>query len=1340
MTRKDRQTGEGSKRSVTAGRIVKAVLGRLLLYGALSAGLFAAFTSLYLQSFDFELLLAGVIRNGLEEAIGRPVTMRSLRFDILGGKLLINDVVIASGDPDLPAPLHIEHLLLDVDYSRILKGELELKRVVVLGPAVEIVFAGDGRSNLPELPRQQPPGGMQVHLERLDVYNGTLIVSGQAVGWGMDSGLIDVSLRRADTGFRGGVRLRRLRLVLPELKPFKADLEAGFATDGDRVAGTALLREDNGSTLRLDRWTYDSATGGLETDFRIEADIGLVNRPDLGEIDGRLEGSGKLSYTDGVLGFDAESWVPWVQVGQLRAEGLHNRITLAEGTLKSELLEGQALGGGFSGNVEVHNIFSEPFVQAGLTAKKVDLPALLKAVGLGQVRLSGSLDGTFELTLDTAHTEEMILRGNIATAWRPGAEGPYRRAVEAVRLGRDLQVLGNTVIPIAASGGIEYSEGVLHLADNFIARSPLSEMGVNGSLSADGLDLVLRSRSVGSDEVALALTNLSRLLGIDQGPPETQFPIASIVRQFESKGQAVLRINGPLDKFALDLRVRTDAVRYQGRDFGAGTMRMTWADGVLTFPQIHLRDGASVLDIDGRVEFPQGREVVSEFNIAATAFKLAGLERVAGMEPIGLGGVADGKLKLKIGSEIEGSGEIRARPLELGDLEFDRAQAEIEFGRRLVLRQLEATGPNGVQLQGNIEFDTLNQDWRAAVTARGVRLDRYTRLFAPDLEVSGLAELRIDAGGHKLAASGLLEFSIAGAGVAGIAFGDVQGSLRADGRRAALVVSAGDMSYRVEAELIGDEQREVRLKLENETVDFTPLVREFVPDQRFYLQVLNGISGRVLLTDAGLEAELTLGRVQAGVEQFSASSLGAVNIRYAGEHIYFNDVRIEQSEYQLTMSGSLGLTGDNSISLDLDGGVNLLSLSDFLTDFSFSGGAELKMSVRGTLARPLVYGDVQVVDGFVRHKESNLALANVGGELRIENERVEVSRVTAQFSKGVVGLDGFVNVDWSTLQPTSFQFNIEGTGVDFDIPQELQATLDASLILRGSLEDSVLTGAVDVREALYTKRFEPEAELLRAQQQPLPVAADELRKIRLDLALQGDENIRVDNNFADMEVILDLRILGSAAEPVFTGRAEVKEGEVYYRDRKYTVTSGVIDFVNPYRLEPHFDFRAETQIKEYRVFLEFHGTPDRLFPTLSSDPAESTIDILHLLAVGKVRDNPFPSDTERLQEQLLGLALSGFITRQVTGQLERRAERLFGIDRFRIDPFFPGGSNNLSPRVTVGEQISDQLSVIYSRNLSANAEQVLVFEYELSPTMVLIGSREEDGSYAIDMHLKHRFR
>ena len=1322
--------------------MLAAIAGRILLYGLLVMGLVAAFTFLYLQSHDFELLLTGKITDGLAEALGQPVSLQSLRFDLLGGRVMIKGLKIGAGASGFPDPVKIDYVILQVDQPSVLQGILDLKRIILLQPTLNLVYTADGRSNLPQLQQTESAGAMEVRIGSLDVYNGELIFSGQAIGWGMDSGKVNFNLRQtADGAFRGDAELKRLRFVLPGMKPFSADLGMSFTAADNAVSGSARLRGDYGSRLFVDNASYDFASGDATAELQLDADLGLLNIADVGPVSGWLEATGSISFTGGRLEAEAETLVPRLRIADFRCGSLRNKLTFSGDELRCEEFEADLLGGHVGGAFAVARIFEAPVVTARLNAERIDITEALRTAGLEEIQIRGLLDGSFSLALDMARPEEVFVGGDISTAWEKGTERAYKEAVAAVGAGRDLEIFSRTYIPIALSGHLEYSDGALRLGENFTARTPLSEGTISGLADSESLSLVLRTRSVGSDEVALALTNLSRILGLDQGSPQEQYPIASIVRSFETSGQAVLRLSGRLDNPEADLRIRASGVRYMGRDFGSGTMRMEWAGGELRFPQIRLRDGLSTLDMQGKVTFPQGRAAEAEFNIDFAEFNLAGLETLAGLEPLGLTGIGEGQLAINIGTEFTGGGKVKVRSLRFRDISLDHAEAEITFGERLTLQNLDAVGPDGLRIQGNVEYDTVSEDWRASLRANGIRLDKYAELLAPGSRINGTADVNLDANGHRLAAAGLLDFSIAGAEVGGQELGDVRGRLRADGSKAALSITAGGKDYTINAELLGERQDEISLELENDSIDLSALAQEFMPDTRLYLQVSGGASARLKFLESGFEAELRLGKIQAGLEQFSAGSEGPVTIRYSGDRIYLSEISIDQGIYKLNVAGSVGLADPINLNFKLDGSLNLVAFSDFLPDFSFSGGAVFEeLNIRGTVEKPLINGSVRVTDGFVRHKESNLSLSNVQGELRIENERIEIGQSKALFSGGEVTLDGFVVLDLAALLPADFQFNIEGTGMNLSLPRELDAVVDSSLIMRGNLQDAVLTGEIDIRSALYTKRFDPEAEILRAQQQLLPIAAEELRNIRLDLALRGEDDIRVDNNLADMEVIVDLQIVGTAAEPVITGRTEVREGQVYYRDRRYTITSGVIDFVNPYRIEPHFDFRAETQVKEYRIFLEFHGTLDRLYPTLSSDPAESTIDILHLLAVGKVRANPFPSDTERLQEQLLGLALSGFITRQVTGELEQRAERLFGVDRLRIDPFFSGGSNSLSPRVTVGEQITDSFSVIYSRNLSKNADQVLVFEYQLSPTMILIGSREEDGSYAIDIHLKHSFR
>ena len=60
-----------------------------------------------------------------------------------------------------------------------------------------------------------------------------------------------------------------------------------------------------------------------------------------------------------------------------------------------------------------------------------------------------------------------------------------------------------------------------------------------------------------------------------------------------------------------------------------------------------------------------------------------------------------------------------------------------------------------------------------------------------------------------------------------------------------------------------------------------------------------------------------------------------------------------------------------------------------------------------------------------------------------------------------------------------------------------------------------------------------------------------------------------------------------------------------------------MDFVNPYRIEPHIHIRSETRVRDWTITLQIEGPPDGLTLRLSSDPPASDGDILSMLMFGR---------------------------------------------------------------------------------------------------------------------------
>ena len=58
-----------------------------------------------------------------------------------------------------------------------------------------------------------------------------------------------------------------------------------------------------------------------------------------------------------------------------------------------------------------------------------------------------------------------------------------------------------------------------------------------------------------------------------------------------------------------------------------------------------------------------------------------------------------------------------------------------------------------------------------------------------------------------------------------------------------------------------------------------------------------------------------------------------------------------------------------------------------------------------------------------------------------------------------------------------------------------------------------------------------------------------------------------------------LRLQGTYDRPLLFGQADIERGNLIVEGNRYVVNRGTISFSNPTRIEPYFDFEAETRIR-----------------------------------------------------------------------------------------------------------------------------------------------------------------
>ena len=180
------------------------------------------------------------------------------------------------------------------------------------------------------------------------------------------------------------------------------------------------------------------------------------------------------------------------------------------------------------------------------------------------------------------------------------------------------------------------------------------------------------------------------------------------------------------------------------------------------------------------------------------------------------------------------------------------------------------------------------------------------------------------------------------------------------------------------------------------------------------------------------------------------------------------------------------------------------------------------------------------------------------------------------------------------------------------------------------------------------------------------------------------------------------------------------------------IQRGVLDFVNPQRLDPLFDIEAFTRIRSYQVTLRVSGTLERVTPTLTSDPPLSSLQILALLAGQEESEvaNLTQTQARQGQAQLAAAGAATLAAGRISESmgLEREAERLFGLNRFSIDPSLLRGAGTTTARVTVGKRLTPDLNVLYSQDLRGTEERILAVEYTLTDRFSLLLTRTDPGT------------
>jgi len=449
----------------------------------------------------------------------------------------------------------------------------------------------------------------------------------------------------------------------------------------------------------------------------------------------------------------------------------------------------------------------------------------------------------------------------------------------------------------------------------------------------------------------------------------------------------------------------------------------------------------------------------------------------------------------------------------------------------------------------------------------------------------------------------------------------------------------------------------------------------------------------------------------------------------------------------ITLKGSIGLTNSPPLDLRVTGNLDLSEVTAAYEAWSVTGIVKVDGQIGGTTANPSISGNANISNGSLGREGVYTTLSALAGDVRFNENRVTFDNLEGRVGGGTVRFRGNGSIQNSRLE--GLNVRVDADQVRLRYPAGLRSSVTGSLLLRGTSDEPTLEGNLRLDSMAFRSDFEPFLAVFRPG--GLNSGGTILDNLRLSIRVAGNRNIIVQNELTDITGgRIDLDIKGTLGSPSLTGHVEATEGTLILRGKRYEITRGNIDFVDPLRIEPVVDIQGETEVRDYRVILSITGKGDRIRAEFRSDPPLPQLELVSLIAGGKTRDElererlaAGQTDNSRLptSEELFQGGAASILADLLRERVGSRFG-LMGLDFIRFDLPIEAANSNPALRVTLSQQVSKDLTVTYSQDLSTSQQRLVVIEYFLTKNLSIVASREEANEIAalgLDIKLRKRF-
>lgn len=1227
-------------------RLLRWAPGRRVRWAVIAGFGLVAAGMVSLVTIDLGPVVRAQAESAAAASLGRPVRIGRLGTYVLPGRFLVEDLVIEGLSPGDEPFLNAERIVVSTSWVALLRGEILIDGAEMAGWRMLVESFPDGRHSFPPFAaRRSPPaapadaagvadpagegtasgagapaadagGGRSfvTTLSHLLAHDGEFVYRDHAAPWSVTASDIDLTIAKRET-YGGNVSFRGGTVRIGSFVPMTAAMDATYVLDGGLVDLTDIRLTMDGFTSRL-TGEVDLLNWPEQTYRIVDSDVALPPMKEIFFADDDFSVAGDASFNgiwhifDGGRELTGAFRSANAELNGLRFPGIEGSLVWTAD--RFEVFDGRSP---FYGGALDFDYAMQPLggttpgaATLGATYSDVDLAALIDDVPVGGIRPRGRATGRNVLRWPLGVFADRTGEGRLSVTPVPARRLMTRADPPADPAGPE----SYAAIPFAAGGrrwsfpvggAIAYSvdPAGIEIEPSRLA-TPYTEIEFQGRTAYGGRSrMPFRVTSADWQESDRLMAAFMTAFGA----PTREIAVGG-------RGQLEGVMLGTFASPRIEASFDGQDIRAWNVPWGAGRGALTVENGYLDVSDTEFAQGDATLRITGRFALG-GRgdgedEIDAAFQVAS--FPAERVRRAFSLRGYDIDGPLSGAIRL-FGRYRRPYGVGRLaldRPLAYGE-SFDSAAAGLRFeGTGVRVEGLELRKGGG--LVTGAAFIGWDGTYSFNAAARGIAVASLDAARVDSVPLGGRLRFTVDGVGAfadpRYEVRGAVRDLTIGGEVVGHLSGriDVRGGVMGLEAEASSPRGAVSGSGRVE---LATNRSELLLRFSDATID--PYVRAFRPalPEQLAAEVSGTLQVLGPLHDIGqLEVASTIEQLQLDVYGYTVRNDRPLRLVLERNVVGVERMRLTGDGTEMELTGSIDL-GSGRLAVEATGDGGLGFLQGLLPELRGSGHARLSASIGGTLRQPLVTGEAAVDAGRIRHLSFPHGLENIAGRIVFEPHGLRFDELTGELGTGPVQFGGRVGLRGYAVDELSV--TASGTGMRLRFPEGVRSLVDAELALGGNVGAPVLSGSVDVRDAVLLELFEPSTGLLDfgpddalSAQQPVNLAFP----LRLDVRISAPSSLRISDNAARVVSSAELTLGGTYAQPQLFGNAEIERGEVFFEGNRYRVTRGSIGFASPTAIEPFFDIEAETDVRTpgqtYRVTLGLIGTMDRLAFELSSDP------------------------------------------------------------------------------------------------------------------------------------------